>query len=77
MPSYAALDVSQEKTAICVVDETGRILAGGDRLAGYQLEVCLGVQLAADTSLLPGKSCIILGSINYGGRLSLLSAADN
>lgn len=27
MPSYAALDVSQETTAICVVDETGRILA--------------------------------------------------
>lgn len=27
MPSYAALDVSQETTAICVVDEAGRILA--------------------------------------------------
>jgi transposase len=27
MPSYAALDVSQETTAICIVDETGRILA--------------------------------------------------
>lgn len=27
MPSYAALDVSQETTAICVVDEASRILA--------------------------------------------------
>ena len=27
MPSYAALDVSKETTAICVVDETRRILA--------------------------------------------------
>ncbi len=27
MPSHAALDVSQETTAVCVVDETGRILA--------------------------------------------------
>lgn len=27
MPYFAALDVSQEMTAICVVDETGRILA--------------------------------------------------
>lgn len=27
MPSHAALDASQETTAICVVDETGRILA--------------------------------------------------
>lgn len=28
MPSYAALDVSQETTAICVVDEAGRISFG-------------------------------------------------
>ena len=27
MTSYAALDVSQETTAICVVDENGRIVA--------------------------------------------------
>lgn len=27
MPYFAALDVSQEMTAICIVDETGRILA--------------------------------------------------
>ncbi|MEF9606077.1 IS110 family transposase, partial [Paracoccus sp. PXZ] len=27
MPSYAALDVSQETTAICVVDDAGRIRA--------------------------------------------------
>lgn len=27
MPHYAALDVSQETTAICIVDENGRIIA--------------------------------------------------
>ena len=27
MPHYAALDVSQETTAICIVDESGRIIA--------------------------------------------------
>ena len=37
MKYFAGLDVSLEETAICVVDESGRIVkegAGGERAAG-------------------------------------------
>ncbi len=27
MPHYAALDVSQERTSVCLVDETGRVIS--------------------------------------------------
>jgi transposase len=49
MPCYAALDVSQETTAICVVDENGRVTAErkvptcADAIAGYLADKAPGL----------------------------------
>lgn len=38
MTKYAALDVSQELTAVCIVDETGRITAEKGQFGTFPLD---------------------------------------